>query len=186
MIAGLNAKSINSVMQWIVSGLWGGYTAPNFLKWYWWRFNGYGYFWGMIVGILAALVFPLLFPSLSPLNSFPFILVLSGIACIIASLKSDPEDDETLTKFYTSVRPWGFWKPVHEAVLKANPSFVGNRAFKRDMVNIVVGIIWQMTLVVIPVYFVIEKFKFMWISMLILIITSLFLKRNWYNKLEDD
>jgi len=27
---------------WIVSGLWGGYTAANVLKWYWWRFNGYG------------------------------------------------------------------------------------------------------------------------------------------------
>ena len=38
--------SINSVIEWIVSALWGGYTASNVLKWYWWRFNGYGYFWG--------------------------------------------------------------------------------------------------------------------------------------------
>jgi Na+/proline symporter len=41
---GLQAKDINQVTQWIVSALWGGYTAANILKWYWWRFNGYGYF----------------------------------------------------------------------------------------------------------------------------------------------
>ena len=39
-----------------VSGLWCGYTASNVLKWYWWRFNGFGYFWGMITGIGSALV----------------------------------------------------------------------------------------------------------------------------------
>ncbi len=30
----------------------------NVLKWYWWRFNGYGYFWGMMAGILSAMFVP--------------------------------------------------------------------------------------------------------------------------------
>lgn len=184
MIAGLMAESINTIMQWIVSGLWGGYTAPNILKWYWWRFNGYGYFWGMMTGIAAALIFPLLFPTLSALNSFPFILILSGFAAVVASLLTAPENEEILKKFYSSVRPWGFWKPVHEMVILDNPNFKKNKAFKRDMLNVVVGIIWQMTLVVIPVYMIIKDFKSMWISILILVITSLFLKKNWINKLE--
>ena len=32
----------------------GGYTAANVLKWIWWRFNGHGYFWGMLAGLLAS------------------------------------------------------------------------------------------------------------------------------------
>jgi Na+(H+)/acetate symporter ActP len=32
--------------------------ASNVLKWYWWRFNGYGYFWGMVTGIASALGLP--------------------------------------------------------------------------------------------------------------------------------
>jgi SSS family solute:Na+ symporter len=52
----LEVTSVNQVVVWIVSGLWGGYTASNVLKWYWWRFNGYGYFWGMVTGIASALV----------------------------------------------------------------------------------------------------------------------------------
>ena len=41
VLIGWNVTSVNSVVVWIVSGLWGGYTASNVLKWYWWRFNGY-------------------------------------------------------------------------------------------------------------------------------------------------
>ncbi len=37
--------------EWITAALWGGYAAPNILKWHWWRLNGYGYFWGMVAGI---------------------------------------------------------------------------------------------------------------------------------------
>jgi len=186
IVFGLMAKSINSVMQWIVSGLWGGYTAPNILKWYWWRFNGYGYFWGMIIGIVAALVFPLAFPGLSPLNSFPFIVLLSSIGCVVASLLTEPDEESVLKKFYTSVRPWGFWRPVYEKVIRDNPGFKRNTNFKRDMVNIAVGIIWQLMLVVIPIYMIIKEAKAFAATVLILIATSIFLKKNWINKLEDD
>jgi SSS family solute:Na+ symporter len=186
MIAGMMAESINTVMQWIVSGLYGGYTVPNFLKWYWWRFNGTGYFWGMIAGIGAALVIPVLFPELSALNGFPFIILISGIASVLASYLTRPETDEVLKKFYSTVRPWGAWKPVYEKVTKDDPGFSRNRNFLRDMVNVFVGIAWQLTLVTIPVYLVLQDFKAMWISILVLIATSFFLKFNWLDKLEED
>ena len=186
LIFGFMARSINEVMQWIVSGLWGGYTAPNVLKWYWWRFNGYGYFWGMVSGILAALLFPMIFPAMLPLYSFPFILLISAAACVAASLMSDPEEDAVLAEFYRKVRPWGFWSPVRRKVIAEDAGFQSNRAFGRDMLNIAVGMIWQMTLVLIPVYLVFKNFKAMWISIFILVLTSLFLKWNWYDKLEKD
>ena len=47
---GFFADSINSLTLWITSALFGGYVAANFLKWIWWRFNGWGYFWGMLAG----------------------------------------------------------------------------------------------------------------------------------------
>ncbi len=186
MIAGLKANSINTVMQWIVSGLWGGYTAPNVLKWYWWRFNGFGYFWGMILGIVAAICFLLFFPNLSALNSFPFILIISAIGCVVASLTTKAEEESVLKNFYKTVRPWGFWQPIHEKVVQENPAFQRNKAFKRDMLNVAVGIVWQMSLVVIPVYLIIRNMKAMWISVFILIVTSVFLKKNWIDKLEED
>jgi len=42
VIMGFFAGSINSITLWITSALYGGYVAANFLKWIWWRFNGWG------------------------------------------------------------------------------------------------------------------------------------------------
>jgi Na+/proline symporter len=46
IVLGFMAKSVNDILQWIVGGLYGGYVAANCLKWYWWRFNANGFFWG--------------------------------------------------------------------------------------------------------------------------------------------
>ncbi len=183
---GFMTESINTVTQWIVSALWGGYTAANVLKWYWWRLNGYGYFWGMIIGILMALIMPRAFPELSPLNAFPFILVGSTIACILGSLLTKPDDEQVLKKFYSQVRPWGFWKPIHDKVMKENPDFQKNQDFKRDMVNIIIGIIWQTCLVALPIYIVIKEQVPGITAFIILVITSIFLKKHWLNKLKDE
>ncbi len=186
IVAGLYAENINTAMQFIVSGLYGGYMAPNFLKWYWWRFNGYGYFWGMIAGIGAALVLPLLFPEITALFLFPFIFVFSLVVSIFASFLTQPDDIAVLKTFYRTVRPWGWWKPIHQLVVKESPQFKRNTAFKRDMLNAFVGIVWQLTLVLVPVYLVMKQWKNLAFSLTVLVLTSLFLKFNWYNKLEDN
>ena len=96
-----------------------------------------------------------------------------------------PESDETLMGFYKNVRPWGFWKPVKEKVMAADPSFQPNKDFKRDMFNIAVGVVWQITLMAAPVYLVIRDWSGLIISMVIMIVTSIILKVNWWDKLEE-
>jgi hypothetical protein len=57
VIAGISVGwfvSRSTTIRWITAAV-GRYTASNVLKWYWWRFNGYGYFWGMVTGIGASL-----------------------------------------------------------------------------------------------------------------------------------
>jgi solute:Na+ symporter, SSS family len=177
-------ESINEVIQWITAALWGGYTASNILKWYWWRFNGYGYFWGMVTGIGASLVLPFAAPSLSPLNSFPIILVLSLIGCFAATLLTPAEDDAVLESFYRQVRPWGFWGPVLEKVRRKEPSFEPNHDFGRDMFNIAVGICWQTSLVALPVCIVIRKWNGAVTAAAIVAVTAVILKFTWYDNLE--
>lgn len=192
--AGFLVTSINDVVLWITAALWGGYTAPNILKWYWWRFNGYGYFWGMVSGIAAALILPGLdiallhrWPLMNnfSMNAFPIIFIISVTGSIAGTLLTKPEDDETLKNFYKSVRPWGFWKPVHEMVVRDDPSFRGNKDFKRDMFNITVGIIWQCSLVVFPIFLVIREWIPFIISVSVMVISTLILRVTWWKKLKD-
>lgn len=182
---GFIVDSINQVVMWIVSALYGGYATANLLKWYWWRFNGYGYFWGMIAGIIAALVVPKAFPSLSAIEGFPIILIVSIVASILGSLLTEPDDEKVLKDFYFRVRPWGFWKAIHNKVVAEHPEFVKNNNFKRDMFNIVIGIIWQTALVATPIYIVIKEETSFITGILVIIVSSLILKKTWLDKLED-
>ena len=181
---GFMSESVNSVTQWIVSGLFGGYTAPNILKWHWWRFNGFGYFYGMIAGVLAALIMPMALPELSPLNAFPFILILSGIAGISGSLMTAPDDDKTLEEFYKNVRPWGFWKPILNKIQSSDANVRKNDKFYRDMFNIFIGMVWQINMVLVPIYLLVYEYTAFTVSLILVIGTTLILKKNWYDKLD--
>ena len=181
---GFMSESVNSVTQWIVSGLFGGYTAPNILKWHWWRFNGFGYFCGMIAGVLAALIMPMALPELSPLNAFPFILILSGLAGIGGSLMTAPDDEKTLGEFYKNVRPWGFWKPILNKIQSSDPNVRKNDKFYRDMFNIFIGMVWQINMVLVPIYLLVYEYTAFTVSLILVIGTTLILKKNWYDKLD--
>ena len=194
---GWNVTSVNEVVVWIVSGLWGGYTASNVLKWYWWRFNGWGYFWGMVTGIAAALGMPSIVKQIPIVQHllatysinmevvfiFPIVVGISLIGCLAGTLLTKQEDDAVLIDFYKRVRPWGFWGPVLKKVLAEDPGFKRNKDFFRDMFNIVVGITWQIALVALPLYVVIHEYKRAALAAGIILVTSAILKFTWYDHL---
>jgi Na+/proline symporter len=182
---GFVVESINQIVMWIVSALYGGYATSNLLKWYWWRFNGFGYFWGMMAGIIAALVVPKALPELSALEGFPVILLVSIIGSVLGSLLTQPDEEGVLKKFYAQVRPWGFWKAIHRKVVAENPDFKKNKNFGRDLFNIIIGMIWQVALVATPIYIVIQEETSVITGILIIIISMLILKKTWWNKLEE-
>ena len=183
VLIGFFIPSLNQVIQWIVSALYGGYTASNVLKWYWWRFNGYGYFWGMITGF--AIAFPLIFTDIAPIHAFPFMFVACVVACIAGSLLTPADDMDVLKRFYLKVRPWGFWAPVLAEVQKDYPLVGGNKSFKTDALNVLVGVIWQTALIAAPIYMVIKHWPEFVAAMAVAGMTSIFLWFNWYKKLED-
>jgi len=184
IILGFFAKDVNSILQWIVGGLYGGYIAANLFKWYWWRFNANGFVMGMATGIVSALVFLKLYDGLF-LNVWPIIFLLSIIGCLVGTYTAPPTDNETLTTFYKTVKPWGFWKPIHTMVVESDPTFEPNKRFTLDMFNVVIGMIAQTCLTLLPIYIVLWLKTPLIITVAILAVTVVILKRTWWNKLED-
>ena len=177
--------SIDNVINWITAGLYGGYTAANVVKWYWWRMNGYGYFWGMLAGIGFALILSLPLIPISPLQAFPFFFLICIGAVIAGSLLTKPTDMATLQAFYLRTRPWGFWGPVLDALRADGRAAAPNKDFARDMVNVGVGIVWQTSIVALPVFVVIQDWAKCAVAGGVTLATSVFLKFNWYDKLSD-
>nr|AOE12713.1 sodium:solute symporter [uncultured bacterium] len=196
---GFFADSINSLTLWITSALFGGYVASNFLKWIWWRFNGWGYFWGMFLGlIIASLQFLLdqnkgsfsedsLLFELSHMQAiylFPIIFIVSLIGSFLGTFLSEPTDMKTLKSFYKTVRPWGWWAPVYKELLKEESTLKKNTDFWNDMFNCAIGIVWQSSMIVMPIYFVIRDYPKGLIALSVFVITSLILKFTWLDKVK--
>lgn len=185
IVLGLFALDVNSILQWIVGALFGGYVAPNVLKWYWWRFNATGFFLGMLLGIGGALLLPYIFHDILPLYYFPLILLLSVAGCIIGSVMTPPTDRKVLKEFYTTVHPWGFWEPVLAEVRKDVPEFGRNNDFLKDMFNVIIGVIAQTAITVLPVFMVLLMPAQGITTAAVLIACVLILYRTWYKKLPE-
>ncbi len=181
---GFLTKDVNNILQWIVGGLYGGYVAANCLKWYWWRFNANGFFWGMAVGVGAALLMPYVTTGL-PLFWWPLLFLLSLSGCLIGTYTAPATDITVLKSFYSTVKPWGFWKPIHNLVAAEDPTFKENKNFKLDMFNVALGIIAQLCLTIFPMYLITGMYMPLLVTIAILLVIVTILKRTWWNRLED-
>ena len=185
IVLGFFAKDVNSVLQWIVSVLYGSYVGANILKWHWWRFNGEGFFWGMLTGLVSAAIVPELFPDMLQLYLFPILLAVSLLGCIVGTYSAPPTEEETLKSFYKNVRPWGFWKPIYEKLASESPSITKNTDFMRDMLNVFIGIIAQTALIIVPMYLIFRQITPLWITIAVLVLCLILLKKLWWNKLDE-
>lgn len=196
ILFGMLTVSITEVMMWIVGALYTGYVLSNVLKWLWWRFNGYGYFWGMAAGIGAAMVIPEIAENeavhawlvaqvgdYNALYHIPPILLVSAAGCLLGTLLTPAEDEATLLHFYATTRPWGFWGPIRDKAIATIPGFEPNRNFTRDMFNVAIGILWQLCLTALPIYVVLQQWSWVGSIAAVLATTSLILKFTWYDKL---
>ncbi|MEO2079447.1 MAG: sodium:solute symporter family protein [Leeuwenhoekiella sp.] len=198
VIMGFFADSINSITLWITSSLYGGYVAANFLKWIWWRFNGWGYFWGMLSGLIIATLqfmidqgastyaegsFLYWYAHIPAIYLFPVILGFSLLGSFLGTYLTPPTATKTLKRFYTSVHPWGWWKPVREQLTEEEQ--VGkNKDFGLDMFNCIVGIVWQSSMILLPIYLVVRDYEKTAVSFLVFGVTSLILKFTWLDKVK--
>ena len=64
------------------------------------------------------------------------------------------------------------------------PSSNVNTNFKMDMFNVVIGIIWQTSLVAAPIFLVIHEYALMAAVMTVIFVTTLILKFTWWDNLE--
>ncbi len=186
---GLGISNISTMFDIITGGLYAGFVVPNVLKWIWWRLNGWGYFAGMMTGIAVSLWSILYWNQLTHSHivlSFPLNMALSLAAAVFTSFATRRQQMDSLTHFYTTTLPWGFWKPVRSKVQLLTPAFQPNKDFKRDVLNVVIGIIWQMSMIIMPIYFVLKEFNTFFFWVVIWLACMLALRFTWWKYLPEE
>jgi SSS family transporter len=116
----------------LVMELSGGIGLVLLLRWYWWRINAWSEISALVAsGVMA--VYLRLFPQsylIQNARSFfkhlgfqtdPWavnillIVLFTTVVWLLVTYLTPPDKKETLSAFYTKVRPGGFWSPVAES-----------------------------------------------------------------------
>lgn len=147
----------------------------------------------MLVGIVASAIPPALsisgvthfFNGSRMLYFFPVFIIIQLIACVIGTYSASPTNKETLLSFYKTVRPWGFWKPVHTLALAEDDNFQRNNNFGVNVLNLALGITGQVLLMLLTMYLILNKWTGLGIVMAVLGVSFVVMKRTWWDRLKD-
>ena len=145
LLFSLTISNINEIWGWITMGIGAGMFIPQVIRWYWWRFNGYGFAFGTAMGMISAVIVKAFGGPLPEYSSF---LIASGsslIGCVIGTYMTAPTEQSVLTNFYKITRPFGFWGSVRNTI-PDNVQALINEENRRDIIAIFFAVPWQIVL----------------------------------------
>ena len=197
--SGFHAQSVDKIWTWLIIGLYSAVLLPNLLRWYWWRFNG----WGYSIGVFSSLTLAVGLLDIPVLRSLPWIKiwgpttpeyiyapVLNAVAllgCILGSLCTRPVDEPTILNFFRRVRPHGWWGPVRARTgLTAAQLNRGQDSLRLIALNTLLGMVALFSLYLIPLYLIGHWFLWCAVSTLVCAAVVAALYYTWYRRLEDE
>ncbi len=175
-------NNLNQVWSWLTMGLGSGFIIPQVIRWYWWRFNGWGFASGVFTGMVMAFAQLIFYPGIGDMWGFLIITSTSFVASIVGTFMSDPVDDEVLVNFYRKTRPFGFWGHIRDLAKDLDLQEV-DAENKRDIRSIFIAVPWQLTLFLTPMVFVTRQWHLFWPLFGLLIVLSLLLYFGWFRHL---
>jgi solute:Na+ symporter, SSS family len=184
-------KDINDIWGWLTLGLGAGLAIPLLLRWYWWRFNGYGFAIGTLAGMVAAVVSKAaITPNLTNPQYQEYILFLvpslcSLIGCIAGTLLTPPTEFSVMANFYQITRPFGFWGQVREN-FPSNLQAKITTENRRDILATVIALPWQLALFLMGMMAMMKRWDNFGVLLLAFILLSIGLYFTWFRHLDKE
>lgn len=175
-------KSINEIWGWLSLGLGSGLALPLVLRWFWWRFNGYGFAFGTLAGMIAAIVLKLFFHNLLEAYNFFIPITFSLIGCLLGTFLTPKIETDILKNFYLKTKPFGFWKPIKNDIDK-NELAIIVKENKRDLISIMLAIPWQFFLFMLGMMLILKRWDNVLILVVLVTLLSIFLYLSWFRYL---
>jgi Na+/proline symporter len=181
LLIGFQGESIAQIWGWIMMALGAGVIVPNVLRWYWWRFNGWGYAWGTAGGVFVSLVV-LFYPAAPQWVMFPAIVGCSLAGCLLGTWLTPPAPDAVLRQFYVSVRPFGLWGPIKaQSGLRPEVLADPSESAARTVLNVCLAMPAIAALYLMPMYLVGHWYAYAGVCAAVASAAIVALKFTWYD-----
>ena len=179
---GVNAGSINDLWSWLVMSLTAGMLAPQMLRLYWWRCNGWGVVAGTALGGVGSIAQRLIAPGMVEWQQFLLMIALSFGGTIIVSLLTPATPRETLRHFYRTTRPFGAWGPLREE-LTAEQRAADAREHRNDILAVPFIMVAQVALFLLTMQFMIHAYTALAWTTALFALALLGVYRFWWRAL---
>ena len=185
LLFSLTIKNINEIWGWITMGIGAGMFIPQVIRWYWWRFNGYGFAIGTAFGMVAALLTK---AFAGPIPEYYSFLIASGtslIGCIIGTYTTSSTDEEVLFNFYKITRPFGFWHNVRNKLPMESLVEI-HKENRRDIIATFFAVPWQVVLFLTGMMIVLKQWSNVLNLSILLVLLSAGLYWFWFRHLSKE
>ncbi len=132
----------------IVMLLFPAFLGPFALRWYWSRFNGPGFAWGVAAGFAAAVFFAFAKLEGGGWNEATRFLAITGfsvLGAVVATYATAPVEEPVAREFFRRVRPFGLWP---RAWREAEAGL--GREHRGDLLALAGGVLWQLLTFLAP------------------------------------
>jgi len=159
------------------------------LRWYWPRFNGYGFAAGTAGGLVTGLVLNKVV-ALPIYYAFPATVGASFLLSIVGTLLTPATADEVLMRFNLQINPWGFWRRF-ETMACESGALTGEQRLKRtnekltDMLALFFSLPLQISMLLMAMAFVFHDWKKFFFFLSLTLVSSVGLYFFWYRNLKD-
>ena len=181
---------INTIWGFITMGLGMPMFIPLCLRWYWPRFNGYGFSVSLGVGVITGIVINAGFGW--PIYiGVPVTVGVVSVAAVVATLATSPTKNDVLVNFAVQIDPFGFWGKFYKQGVerglvteeKAEESF---RAKMNDVLAIFFVLPFQIALLLGGMSLIFHDWTKFGFFMCVLAVSGIGMYFFWWKNLESD
>jgi hypothetical protein len=182
VVLAMAVRNINEIWNLMTGPLGTAFVVPMAMRWYWWRFNGYGFAWSIGVGMLTAILMDVFVPGLAFFESTGITFAISVTVGVVVSLLTPAPDDEVLRRFYRQIRPFGLWRRFATELDKTESDSVRSEN-RLGLLNMMIALAWQLCMFITVIAAVWHNWEAMYPALAAFLVLSVMLYLFWYRNL---
>ena len=157
--------------------------VPATMRWHWWRFSAKAFVWSMSVSAGIILLQKMALGGWSAALTLGIDILASFIVSVIIGFLCSPPDMDILVRFYSRIRPFGFWGPVRREAVRRGLVPENDPMPAIDALNGFLTAGFQLALALVPFYALLRIWNQATIWAAVIVVLSVVLYFTWYKNL---
>lgn len=157
--------------------------VPATLRWHWWRYSARAFVLSMAASAFVIIVQKLLAGHWSVTLTLVFDVLASLVLSVTIGALTQPSEMDVLLRFYSRVRPFGFWGPVRREAVRRGLVPAGDPMPAMDALNGLITVFFQAALAIVPFCLFLRQWTQMLVWLVVLVVLGFVLYWTWYRNL---